>query len=158
MGKDSDWALGRKAEATQGSPNVCNDQKGWSQDPSLPRSHLKVGSRGTVVSLEIPVCMRTSEGKHFLSSSLLHLSESSIVVYDLVALLPLLLIALHLTIPNSSLYLSIITFSEVLLPVICLLEFHFVEKFIIFLISIKHYWNTTLGWVQISCLWSVATY
>ena len=30
-----------------------SDQKGWSQDPSLPRPHLRVGIGGKGISLEI---------------------------------------------------------------------------------------------------------
>jgi len=31
-----------------------NDQKGWSQDPPLPRPHLRAGSGGEVILLEVP--------------------------------------------------------------------------------------------------------
>ena len=41
-----------------------SDQKGWSQDLSLPRPHLRVGSGGKGVLLEILVYPRPSEGKH----------------------------------------------------------------------------------------------
>jgi len=44
-----------------------SDQKGWSQDPPLPSPHLRIGSGGEGVLLEIPVCLRSSEGKHVLS-------------------------------------------------------------------------------------------
>ena len=40
-----------------------SDQKGWSQDPPLPRPHLRVGSGSKDVSLEIPAYMRSSKGK-----------------------------------------------------------------------------------------------
>ena len=42
-------------------------QKGWSQDPPLPRPHLKVGSGGKGLSLDVPVCLGSSEGKQLLS-------------------------------------------------------------------------------------------
>jgi len=35
-----------------------SDQRGWSQDPPLPRPHLRVGSVGEGILLEIPVCLR----------------------------------------------------------------------------------------------------
>lgn len=48
------------------------------QDPALPRPHLGVGSGGEGLSLEIPVCLRPSEGKQllplFLCLQLPHLS------------------------------------------------------------------------------------
>ena len=37
--------------------------KGWSQHPPLPRSHLRVGSGGEGIYLEIPVYVRPSKGK-----------------------------------------------------------------------------------------------
>jgi len=44
-----------------------SDQKGWSQDPPLPRPHLRVGSGGKGILLEISVYLRSSEGKQLLS-------------------------------------------------------------------------------------------
>jgi len=44
-----------------------SDQKGWSWDPSLPSPHLRVGSGGEGILLEIPACWRPSEGKQLLS-------------------------------------------------------------------------------------------
>lgn len=44
-----------------------SDQKGWSQDPPLPRPHLRVGSGGEGILLEISVYLRSSEGKQLLS-------------------------------------------------------------------------------------------
>ena len=41
--------------------------KGWSQDPLLPRPHLRVGSAGKGILLEIPACVQPSEGKQLLS-------------------------------------------------------------------------------------------
>jgi len=38
---------------------------GWSQDPALPSPHLRVGSGGVGILLEIPVYMRLSKGKQF---------------------------------------------------------------------------------------------
>ena len=43
------------------------DQKDWSQDPPLPRPHLRVGSGGKDVLLEIPAYVRPSKGKQFFS-------------------------------------------------------------------------------------------
>ena len=47
---------------------MCNamqlsDQKGWSQDPPLPRPHLRAGSGGEGISKEVRVYPRPSEGK-----------------------------------------------------------------------------------------------
>ena len=40
-----------------------SDQKGWSQDPPLPRLHLRVGSEGKGILLKISVYLRCFEGK-----------------------------------------------------------------------------------------------
>ena len=42
-------------------------QKGWSQDPPLPRPHLRVGSGGKDILLEIPTYLRPSKAKQLLS-------------------------------------------------------------------------------------------
>jgi len=42
-------------------------QKGWSQDPPPPRPHLRVGSGGECILLEIPAYQRSSKGKQLLS-------------------------------------------------------------------------------------------
>ena len=44
-----------------------SDWKGWSEDPALPRSHLRVGSGSKGISLETPAYLRSSEGKEILS-------------------------------------------------------------------------------------------
>ena len=44
-----------------------NDRKEWSQDPPLPRPHLRVGSGGKDICPEIPAYLRPSEGKQILS-------------------------------------------------------------------------------------------
>ena len=44
-----------------------SDWKGWSQDPLLPRPHLRVVSRNKHILLEIHVYVRSSEGKQLLS-------------------------------------------------------------------------------------------
>jgi len=44
-----------------------SDQKGWSQDPPFPRPHLRVGSGGEGILLEIPVYLKPSAGKQLLS-------------------------------------------------------------------------------------------
>ena len=43
-----------------------SDQKGWSQDPPLPRPHLSVGSGGKGILLEVPAYLRLSKGKQIL--------------------------------------------------------------------------------------------
>ena len=44
-----------------------SDQKGWSQDPPLPRAHLRVGNVGEGISLEISVYLGPHKGKQLLS-------------------------------------------------------------------------------------------
>ena len=44
-----------------------SDWKGWSQDPSLPRPHLRVGSGSKGLLLEIHACLGPSEGKQLFS-------------------------------------------------------------------------------------------
>jgi len=39
----------------------CTLWKGWSQDPPLPRPHLRVGSGGKGILLEIPAYLRPSK-------------------------------------------------------------------------------------------------
>ena len=41
--------------------------RGWSQDPPLPKPHLRVGSGQEGILLEIPAYLRPSEGKQLLS-------------------------------------------------------------------------------------------
>ena len=48
------------------------DWEEWSQDASLPRPHLRTGSEGEGISLEIPACLRPSEGKQLLSFISVH--------------------------------------------------------------------------------------
>ena len=43
------------------------DRKGWSQDLPLPRPHVRAGSGGEGISLEIPVYLRPSKDKWILS-------------------------------------------------------------------------------------------
>ena len=43
-----------------------SDWNGWSQDPALPTPHLRVGSEGKGIFVEIPVCLRPSKDKQFL--------------------------------------------------------------------------------------------
>ena len=43
-----------------------SNQKGWSQDPPLPRPHLRVDSGGEGVLLETLMYLRPSEGKQLL--------------------------------------------------------------------------------------------
>ena len=44
-----------------------SDWQGWSQDPPLPSLHLRVGSGGEGVLLEIPAYLRPSKGKQTFS-------------------------------------------------------------------------------------------
>ena len=44
-----------------------SDWKGCSQAPLLPRPHLRVGSGGKGILLEIPTYLRPSEGKQLIS-------------------------------------------------------------------------------------------
>jgi len=44
-----------------------SDQKGWSQDLPHPRPHLRVGSGGKGIFLEIATYLRPSEGKQLIS-------------------------------------------------------------------------------------------
>jgi len=44
-----------------------SDQKGWSQDPPLPRPHLRVGSGSKGILLEIAAYLRLSKGKQLFS-------------------------------------------------------------------------------------------
>ena len=43
-----------------------SDRKGWSRDPPLPRPHLRVGSGGEGILVEVSVYLRSSEGKQLL--------------------------------------------------------------------------------------------
>jgi len=67
-------AVTEKLVERQGQPRgaqlhavYLSDCKGWSQDPLLLRPHLRVGSGGECVLVEIPVYLRPSEGKHLYS-------------------------------------------------------------------------------------------
>ena len=44
-----------------------SDRKEWSQDPPLPRPHLRVGSGGNGILLEISAYLRPSKGKQHFS-------------------------------------------------------------------------------------------
>jgi len=59
------------SRASPGSSGACNAitewPEGWSQDPPLPSPHLRAGSGGEGISLEIPAYLRPSEGKQLLS-------------------------------------------------------------------------------------------
>ena len=61
--------MGRQGQsrAAQVHAMYLSDQKGYSQDPPLPRAHLRVGSEGEGVLLEIPLSLRPCEGKSILS-------------------------------------------------------------------------------------------
>ena len=64
MAWTSDWAPGGKAGPTQGAQVHAMD---LTQDPPLPRPHLRAGSGDKDVLMEIPVYLRPSKGKQLLS-------------------------------------------------------------------------------------------
>ena len=55
-------SMGAQVHAT-----YLTDQKRWSQDPPLPRPHLRVGSGSKVTLLEITPYLWLSKGKQILS-------------------------------------------------------------------------------------------
>jgi len=100
-------------------------QKGWSQDPPLPRPHLRVGSGRGGFLLEIPVYLRSSKGRQIFFS-FVSLSTSAVFGFILQprTLLPCycccafhLIIVLHC--PSTS------------IPLICVLcgfaPFHYIK-------------------------------
>ena len=95
--------MGRQGQArgAQVHAMYLSGRKGWSQDPPLPRPHLRAGSGSKSISLEIPACLGLSEGKQLLSCLflclwLLYLSKSSIAVaWEFAALLSLLCFPWH---------------------------------------------------------------
>ena len=66
--------------------NALSDQKGWNQDPFLPRPHLRVGSGDKTILVEIPVHLRSSKGKQLLFfisvSTAVVLYNHSIIKYN----------------------------------------------------------------------------
>jgi len=71
--KSSHEAVMEHLVGRQGQPRgaqvhamYLSDWKGWSQDPALPTPHLRVGSEGKGIFVEIPVCLRPSKDKQFL--------------------------------------------------------------------------------------------
>lgn len=60
--------MGRQGQPTGAQVHAVylSDWKGWKQDPPLPRSHLRVGSGGVGLLLEVSAALRLSEGKWFL--------------------------------------------------------------------------------------------
>ena len=61
--------VGRQAQPRGAQLHAMHlsDCKGWSHDPPLPRPHLRVGSGGKGLSLEISAYLRSSEGKQLFS-------------------------------------------------------------------------------------------
>ena len=61
--------VGRQGQprGAQAHTRHLSDWKGWRQDPPFPRPHLRVGSRGKSILLEIPMYLRPSKGKQVLS-------------------------------------------------------------------------------------------
>jgi len=100
----NDRAPGGKAGPSSGACNTP-EWKGWSQDPSLPRPHLRVGSGSEGVLLEIPACLRPSKGKQLFFPSFLHLWLLHLGLFsfaatkDFATLLLLLYFPSHYSIP-----------------------------------------------------------
>jgi len=63
-----DHLVGRQAQPRGAQVHAVhlNDQKGWTQDPPLPRPDLRVDSGGRGILLESCVYLRLSEGKEIL--------------------------------------------------------------------------------------------
>ena len=61
--------VGRQSQPREAQVHAVylSDWKGCSQDAPLPRFHLRVGSGGKGILLEIPVYVRPSEHKQLLS-------------------------------------------------------------------------------------------
>jgi len=59
------------------------DRKGWSQDPPLPSSHLRAGSGGESICLEISVFLRPFEGKYLF---IYLFAFTAVVVFGLVCI------------------------------------------------------------------------
>jgi len=55
--------VGRQAQPRGAQMHAMrlSDLKGWSQDPPLPRHHLRVGREGKCIFLEISAYLRPSE-------------------------------------------------------------------------------------------------
>ena len=81
-----------------------SDQKGWSQDPPLPRPHLRAGSGGVGILLDVLAYPRPPEGKQpffLISVPMAVVFEQTIPCYSLgpccSAVLAVLSIMLHIT-------------------------------------------------------------
>lgn len=61
------WWGGRARLGSSGVCNVPEWWKGWGQDPRPPSPHLRAGSEGEGVLLEISVYLRSSKGRQVLS-------------------------------------------------------------------------------------------
>ena len=59
--------VGRQGQPSGAQVHAMNlsDRKGWSQNSPLPRPHLRVGSGGKGILLEIPAYWRPSKRKQF---------------------------------------------------------------------------------------------
>ena len=57
-----------------------SDWKGWSQDPPLPRPHLRAGNGGEGISLQTPVYLMPSKAKQLF----LHFFLCLTVAFELV--------------------------------------------------------------------------
>jgi len=57
--------VGRQGQPREAQVHAMylSDRKGWSQDPPLPRPHLRVGNVDEGISLKIPVYLRSSKSK-----------------------------------------------------------------------------------------------
>ena len=60
-----DHLVGRQGQPRRAQVHAMalRGQKGWSQNPFLPRLQLRVCSSGKSSLLEIPVCWRSSKGQ-----------------------------------------------------------------------------------------------
>jgi len=79
----STWWEGRANPRELRCNQFTERWKGWSQDPPLPSPHLRVGSGGEGISLEILAYLRPSEGKQLLSfvSVLMVIAFENILTY-----------------------------------------------------------------------------
>jgi len=100
--------VGRQGQTRRAQVHAMHlsDQKGWSQDPPLPRPHLRVGIGSKGILLGIPAYLRLSRGKQlfplFLHPWLLCLGLSSLAAaWDSVTLLSLLYFPSHYNITGE---------------------------------------------------------
>jgi len=88
--------VGRQGQGAQVYAIPLHEQVGWSEDPPLPRPHLRVGSGLEDILLEIPVYVRSFRGKQIFFLCFLFA-----VVKDFAILLLLLHFLLHYSITGG---------------------------------------------------------